>query len=45
VFDAVKQAGELDKTVFIFISDNGLFYGEHRIASGKVLPEEGWLRW
>jgi N-acetylglucosamine-6-sulfatase len=44
VFDAVKQAGELDKTVFIFISDNGLFYGEHRIASGKVLPYEEGLR-
>ena len=44
VFDAVKQAGELHKTVFIFISDNGLFYGEHRIASGKVLPYEEGLR-
>jgi arylsulfatase A-like enzyme len=44
VFDAVKKAGELYKTVFIFISDNGLFYGEHRIASGKVLPYEEGLR-
>ena len=30
--------------MFIFISDNGLFYGEHRIASGKVLPYEEGLR-
>ena len=44
VFRAVKQAGELYKTVFIFISDNGLFFGEHRIASGKVLPYEEGLR-
>jgi len=40
VFKAVKQAGELYKTVFIDISDNGLFFGEHLIASGKVLPYE-----
>ena len=24
--------------MFIFISDNGQFYGEHRLAKGKVLP-------
>jgi N-acetylglucosamine-6-sulfatase len=38
VYDAVQQAGELGKTVFILTSDNGLFYGQHRIARGKVLP-------
>jgi N-acetylglucosamine-6-sulfatase len=38
VYRAVEQAGELDRTVFIFISDNGQFYGEHRIEKGKVLP-------
>jgi N-acetylglucosamine-6-sulfatase len=38
VRNAVKRAGELDNTVFIYISDNGLFYGEHRLAIGKVLP-------
>lgn len=37
---AVKRAGELSRTVFIYVSDNGLFYGEHRIRSGKVLPYE-----
>ena len=31
-------AGELNRTVFIFISDNGQFYGEHRVLEGKVLP-------
>lgn len=30
--------GELDDTVIIFTSDNGVFYGQHRIFRGKVLP-------
>jgi N-acetylglucosamine-6-sulfatase len=44
VFNAVKRSGELYKTVFMFTSDNGLFMGEHRISSGKVLPYEEGLR-
>jgi N-acetylglucosamine-6-sulfatase len=40
VFNAVKKAGELRKTVFIYISDNGQFFGEHRLFNGKVLPYE-----
>ncbi len=31
IYDAVKDAGELRKTVFIFISDNGLLHGQHRL--------------
>jgi N-acetylglucosamine-6-sulfatase len=38
VYEAIKNAGLLGRTVFIFISDNGQFYGEHRIAKGKVFP-------
>jgi N-acetylglucosamine-6-sulfatase len=37
---AVKRTGELRRTVFIYVSDNGLFYGEHRIRSGKIFPYE-----
>jgi N-acetylglucosamine-6-sulfatase len=44
IYDAVKDAGELRKTVFIFISDNGQFHGHHRLRSGKVLPYEEALR-
>jgi N-acetylglucosamine-6-sulfatase len=44
VHDAIKSSGELHNTVFMYVSDNGLFYGEHRIASGKVLPYEEALR-
>ena len=40
VYDAVKDAGDLRKTVFIFTSDNGQFHGQHRLQSGKVLPYE-----
>jgi N-acetylglucosamine-6-sulfatase len=40
LFTAVKQTGELSKTVFIYVSDNGLFSGEHRIKNGKVFPYE-----
>jgi arylsulfatase A-like enzyme len=44
VYRAVKRSGELDRTVFIYVSDNGLFHGEHRLAGGKVLPYEEALR-
>jgi N-acetylglucosamine-6-sulfatase len=40
VFRAVKRSGELNRTVFVYTSDNGLFYGEHRIDEGKVFPYE-----
>jgi arylsulfatase A-like enzyme len=41
---SVKAAGELDRTVFVFLSDNGLFYGEHRIPGSKHNPYEEALR-
>ena len=44
VFRAVRAAGELRRTVFIFTSDNGQFYGEHRLRTGKVLPYDEALR-
>lgn len=44
VYRAVKHQGELNRTVFIYISDNGQFFGEHRIKTGKVLPYEEALR-
>jgi len=40
VYRTVKRAGELNRTVFIFASDNGYFYGEHRIPKGKPWPYE-----
>ena len=44
VVDAVRKSGEQSNTAFIYTSDNGLFYGEHRIQKGKVFPYEEALR-
>lgn len=40
VFDSIQAQGELNRTVFVFTSDNGYFFGEHRIAKGKPYPYE-----
>ena len=40
VFDSIKAQGELNNTVFVFTSDNGYFFGEHRIPKGKPYPYE-----
>ena len=36
----LKRLGELGKTVFIFYTDNGVFFGEHRVGGGKLYPYE-----
>ncbi len=36
----LAAAGELANTYIIVTSDNGYFFGEHRVASGKYLPYE-----
>lgn len=35
VVGALDATGELDDTVIIFTSDNGFFFGEHRVETGK----------
>jgi N-acetylglucosamine-6-sulfatase len=37
---ALDDTGQLGRTVVIFTSDNGFFYGEHRVTEGKYLPYE-----
>jgi N-acetylglucosamine-6-sulfatase len=44
VYKAVKAAGELRRTVFLFVSDNGFFAGEHRIPVSKQNAYEESLR-
>jgi N-acetylglucosamine-6-sulfatase len=44
IYNAVKQAGELNNTVFIYWSDNGLFYGEHRLPGEKQQAYEESIR-
>jgi N-acetylglucosamine-6-sulfatase len=41
---ALRRAGELDDTVIAFTSDNGFFFGEHRIPEQKTRPYEEALR-
>jgi arylsulfatase A-like enzyme len=36
----LRDTGELDNTYVLFTSDNGFFFGEHRIPTGKYLPHE-----
>lgn len=38
--DTLKAARQLDNTYLIFTSDNGFFFGEHGIPTGKFLPHE-----
>ena len=44
IIATIREAGLIDNTIFVFTSDNGLFYGEHRIAGGKVVPYEESVR-
>ena len=41
---AIDRAGELSRTLTIFVSDNGLMAGEHRIPAGKIYPFEESIR-
>jgi N-acetylglucosamine-6-sulfatase len=41
---ALRRAGELDDTVIMFTSDNGFYFGEHRIPEQKTRPYEEALR-
>jgi N-acetylglucosamine-6-sulfatase len=42
--DAVSQAGQLNDTWFVFVSDNGFMLGQHRFERGKDAPYEPSLR-
>ena len=43
VMNALERTGELDNTIVIYGSDNGFFYGEHRLTGGKAKPyDEAW---
>ena len=44
IVDALRETGKLKNTYIVFTSDNGFFFGEHRISRGKLLPYEPALR-
>jgi N-acetylglucosamine-6-sulfatase len=44
VVNTLAAAGELKNTVLVFTSDNGFFFGEHRVPRGKVQVYEPSIR-
>jgi arylsulfatase A-like enzyme len=40
LIETLEETGKLEDTYFIFVSDNGFFYGEHRFPWGKFLAYE-----
>jgi arylsulfatase A-like enzyme len=40
IVDTLGYMGKLRNTYIVFISDNGFFYGEHRLTGGKFLAYE-----
>jgi N-acetylglucosamine-6-sulfatase len=44
ILAALQAAGELDRTLIVFTSDNGFFHGEHRVRDGKVRVYEPSIR-
>lgn len=44
LIEALEEAGELEQTAFLFTSDNGFMFAEHRIPDLKGFPYEENLR-
>ncbi|MGZ8667186.1 MAG: sulfatase family protein [Solirubrobacterales bacterium] len=44
VIGALRRSGELGRTYVLFTSDNGFFFGEHRLDRSKFLPYEPAIR-
>lgn len=42
--DTLRARGELDSTYIMFVSDNGLHYGEHRLLKTKLTPYDASAR-
>src|SRR5829696_4533855 len=39
-FDLLRRKGEMDNTYFVFYTDNGTHFGQHRFEHGKLQPYE-----
>jgi N-acetylglucosamine-6-sulfatase len=44
VREELRRTGELSRTIVVYLSDNGYYFGEHRLTRGKVLPYEPGLQ-
>jgi N-acetylglucosamine-6-sulfatase len=40
LIETLEETGKLDDTYFVFVSDNGFFYGDHRFPWSKLLAYE-----
>lgn len=38
--DILRRSGEMDNTYFVFYTDNGAHFGQHRLPHGKLQPYE-----
>jgi arylsulfatase A-like enzyme len=41
VMNELASQGMLDNTYVLYLSDNGFFFGQHRLPKGKYLPYQG----
>jgi N-acetylglucosamine-6-sulfatase len=44
IVDALRESGQLGRTLMVFTSDNGYYHGEHRVPNEKTLPYEPGIR-
>ena len=44
LIEFLRRSGELERTVLVYLSDNGFYWGEHRLENDKRLPLEPALR-
>ena len=40
ILETLREEDELSNTIIVYLSDNGYFFGEHRLANGKGFPYE-----
>lgn len=40
VMDELRRDGELRSTIVVYLSDNGVLFGQHRVSQGKQYPYE-----
>jgi arylsulfatase A-like enzyme len=44
ILEALEKGGKLDKTLILFLGDNGFFFGEHGLGAERRFPYEEGIR-